>query len=211
VIWYKYALRKHYLRFDPRVQINLAIDDPNLLSYGVGFTTAAIVKGLDIIGLVSYDINVPLKIKENGTHNNIDLYVLAGQVIKTTDEYHLIVYGHTENFGQASLLDILNYCEQNNLLTLVYHLGKQKAKQLKNLTEKYSVKPTFVEIFNAKDKGYLYITTNTFEVVSSGLDNVRDFEKTNIYSLIQRKDLEEIRVIPEGEGKEYVPGFLKNI
>ena len=78
---------------------------------------------------------------------------------------------------------------------MVFHLGKQKSKQLINLTEQLGIKPTFVEIFNAQDKGYLYINTNTFEVVSSGLDNVRDFEKTNIFSLIQRKDLENMKVI----------------
>ena len=207
--WLKYALRKHYLRFDPRVVLSLDINDPNIDTYGAAFTTNAIIKGLDILGITSYDINVPLRIKNNGQKYNLDLYILAGQILKTTDEYNVIVYGHTQNIGEASLTDLLKFCKDNNLLSMVFHLGKQKAKQLVNLTEKIGIKPTFVEIFNAQDKGYLYIGTNTFEVVSSGLDNVRDFEKTNIFSLIQRKDLEDMKIIPAGEGADYVPGYLR--
>ena len=92
---------------------------------------------------------------------------------------------------------------------MVFHLGKQKSKQLKNLTEKINLKPTFIEIFNAQDKGYLYIETNTFEVVSSGLDNMRDFEKTNIFSLIQREDLEDMGIIPPDQGVGFTPRYLQ--
>ena len=38
---------------------------------------------------------------------------------------------------------------------------------------------------------------------------MRDFEKTNIFSLIQRKDLENMKVIPPGQGSDYVPEYLK--
>ena len=194
--WYKYALRKHYLRFDPRVMIALEANDPNLDAYGSAFTSGAIIKGLDILGLCSHDVNIPIRIKNNVAPQNIDLYILTGQVLKTSDDYQIIVYGYDQNIQSgASLTDLLKFCNEKQLLTMVFHLGKQKSKQLINLTEQLGIKPTFVEIFNAQDKGYLYINTNTFEVVSSGLDNVRDFEKTNIFSLIQRKDLENMKVI----------------
>lgn len=207
--WYKYALRKHYLRIDPRVFLNLEINDPNLDAYGTSFVVAGIIKGLDVLGLTAFDVNVPLKIKTSVANSNLDIYLLTGQVLKTSDDYNIIVYGYNQNIQTASLAEILKFCQQNNLISMIFHLGKQKAKQLKNLTEKINIKPTLVEIFNAQDKGYLYITTNTFEVVSSGLDNIRDFEKTNIFSLIQRKDLEEMKIISPGQGSDYTPRYLQ--
>ena len=207
--WYKYALRKHYLRIDPRVFLNLDINDPNLDAYGTSFVVAGIIKGLDVLGITSYDINVPLKIKESVSKNNLDIYLITGQVLKTSDEYNIIVYGYNQNIQPSSLAEILKFCQQNNLISMVFHLGKQKSKQLKNLTEKINLKPTFIEIFNAQDKGSLYIETNTFEVVSSGLDNMRDFEKTNIFSLIQREDLEDMGIIPPDQGVGFTPRYLQ--
>ena len=79
--WYKYALRKHYLRFDPRVMIALEANDPNLDAYGSAFTSGAIIKGLDILGLCSHDVNIPIRIKtrfnlmNNGLNARIKLMI----------------------------------------------------------------------------------------------------------------------------------------
>jgi hypothetical protein len=34
-------------------------------------------------------------------------------------------------------------------------------------------------------------------------------EETNVYTLINRKDFEQLGFMPEGEGADYVPKYLK--
>lgn len=208
-MWYKYALRKHYLKFDPRVIINNNISDPNLDAVLGSFISSAIIKGLDVVGFTSVDVAVSRRAKTLAEQQGVDLLVLPGQSYQTTDKFDIIIFNHEANINPGSHLEeLLQYCNNHNLITLVYNNGKQKSKELIRLNDKTHLKPTLIEIFNAKSPGYLYITTNTFEVVASGVDNQRDFERSNIYSLVQRKDLEQLHIMPENYGIDYTPKYL---
>jgi hypothetical protein len=206
--WLKYALRKHLMRFDPRVSIHMSFDDPNLEATINSFISSAIISGLDIAGFVSEDPRTPFKAVEIARNNNVDLYILPGQIYKTQDGFNIIIYKKPDKYIEGLTLEqILSDANKNNYLTLVYDFGKQKASTLFKLGED-GIRPTFVEIFNGKSYGYLFVATNTYEVVSSGAEKSSELEISKIYSHVPRKDMEEFGVIPAGQGRDYIPGYL---
>ena len=208
--WYRYALRKHLMRFDPRIILETSIADANLDALLTSFIGSAIIKGLDIAGFVSIDPQVPIKAVQLSRAQNVDLFILPGQIYHTEDEYKTIIYNKPEKYPDGlSLEKILQDCQKNNWPTLVYDLGKQKAGSLLKMGESTGLKPTFVEIFNGKSYGYAYLPTNTYEVVSSAATTPKELEATNIYSHVGRKDMEKLQIIPEKYGEDYVPPYLE--
>lgn len=206
--WYKMALRKHLMRFDPRVVISTEQGDTNIDAILSAYISSSIIKGLDIAGFVSQNINISNKAVEIAKQQNVDLYILPGQIYETSDGFNMIIYNTPDNIPEGSDLEqIIRYTKQNHLPTLVYNLGKQKSTRVLKLG-KMGFAPTFVEIFNSKSYGYLYIPTNTYEVVSSGAETPSEIEQTNIYSHVPRKDMEKMKIIPENFGINYTPTYL---
>lgn len=209
--WYKTALRKHLLRLDPRIILDVNYDDGNRDAVINSFISSAVIKGLDIAGLVSVDLRTPWRAKEIAKTQNIDLFVIPGQIYKTSDGFETIVYNSAEVFQQGlDLSQFLSTANQKQLPTMIYNIGKQKAKTINRLA-KQGIKPTFVEIFSAKSFGYLYVETGCYEVVSSGVNTVHDLEITNIYSHVPRKDMENMHIIDENAGMNYTPSYLQNV
>jgi hypothetical protein len=177
----------------------------------ISFIASAIVKGLDIGGFVSHDINISNRAVELAKTQDVDLFVLPGQSYATTDEYDMVVYNNQENINPGmSLEQVITTARQNGWLTLVYNLGKQKAHRIFNLSEEKKLAPDFIEIFSAKSYGYLYFPTTTYEVVSSASETPYELEDNNIYTLVPRKDMERKGVIPEGMGEDYEPSYLQD-
>ena len=197
------------MRFDPRVVIHLPFDDPNIDSTINSFISSAIISGLDVAGFVSEDPRVTFRAVEMAKNNNVDLYILPGQIYKTQDGFNVIIYNKPDKYPpNIPLKQLLLDTNKNHYLTMVYETGKQKASTLFKLGEE-GIKPTFVEILNEKSYGYLFIPTNTYEVVSSGAEKSSELEISRIYSHIPRKDMETLGVIPEGHGANYTPGYLE--
>lgn len=208
---YRYSLRKHLMRFDPRVVITSTYDDPNLRAIINSFISSAIISGLDIVGFVNEDPRVSYTAVQIARENNVDVFVLPGQIYSTIDGYDVIIYNSQTKYKPGlDLKNLLINTNKKGYLTLVYDLGKQKASQLQKLGED-GIKPTFVEIFSGKSYGYLYVPTNTYEVVSSGAEKSSELEISKIYSHVPRKDMERLKVIPEGHGENYIPEYLKPI
>lgn len=209
--WYKFALRKHMMRFDPRVVINVDINDSNLEASITSIISSSIVKGLDVIGMVSYNPQVPYRAMDISKKQNVDLFIIPGQIYKTIDGFDVIIYNSLEKYPDGmDIKSLLIKTESNGHKTLVYNLGKQKSNILYKLGES-GIKPTLVEIFSSKSYGYMYVKTNTYEVVSSGAENSSELDKTNIYSHVPRKDLENMNLLPPGQGEEYIPGYLEKV
>jgi methyltransferase-like protein len=210
--WYKYALRKHMMRFDPRVVINAEPADTSLPSVISSLISACIIKGLDIVGFVSPYAEIAQQVLNIAKEQNVDLYILTGLIYKTADGFNVIVYNIAQPLPQNLTLEqVLTECQKNNYLSLVYDLGKKTSNMLYKMGEENQLKPTFVEIFSAKTYGYQYIKTNTYEVVSSGAESANELEESNIYTHVPRKDMESFGVIPQGQGVDYVPNYLQQV
>lgn len=207
--WYRMALRKHLLRFDPRIMIDVTFEDSNLEATLLSFISSSIIKGLDIAGFVSDDIRVSLRAVELAATQNVDLYIIPGQNYKTIDKFDIVVFNLKQSIQPGYTVDqVLSLADKNEgCFTLVYNLTKGRAKQLMNLPSGKT--SDFVEIFSGKSYGYSYIETNTYEVISSGAETPGELESNNIYSHIPRKDLEDRGIIPKDFGLNYTPSYLE--
>ena len=68
--------------------------------------------------------------------------------------------------------------------------------------------PDAVEIFNAKVGGYRDLNINFPKFVSSGATSATDLENTNVFTLLDRKDAEEMKLLQPEEGIDFVPKYL---
>jgi hypothetical protein len=199
------------MRFDPRIMIN-SEDSANLNSIVSSLISACLIKGLDIAGFVSDNPQTSQVAVNLAREQNVDLYVLPGTSYKTVDGFSVVIYNKPDIYTPGLTIEqVLADCQKNHYISLVYNLGKQTSGKLLKLGEGKDIKATFVEILNAQTAGYQYIPTNTFEVMSSGVETANDIERNNIYSHVSRKDMEERGVIPAGQGTDYVPNYLQNV
>lgn len=213
-MWYKEALRKHTLRVDLHTHIGEMTDfsNPNDLTSALrSLLAAAVYKGLDVIGVVSHvgpyvGQEAQRLIKTEG----IDLYVLAGEEYFSVDKIRMIIYNLQEPLPQNQTADkIIEYAHQQKGFVLIINASKRAMQQL-NKIEGTSAAPDAVEVYNASSGGYRDTETNYPTFVSSAAKSSAEMDKLNIFTLIDRKDIESIGLLPENYGTEYVPQYLLN-
>ena len=219
--WYKLgktitALRKNMMRVDLHIHIGDEGDypDPQIQESAItSILSACIIKGLDIVGLVSHGSP---KIGQEGIRiakeQGIDLFVLAGEEYLCTDKFRIIVFNLPGSLPpNMDYATAAKYIHDNNGIFIVIDITKRQAQVL-NKTLGTPQQPDGVEVYNAATGWFMDVDVNQFfEFMGSAAKNAKMLEETNVYTLASRKELEKMGFIPEGFGREYTPKYLENV
>ena len=217
-MWYstliKTSLRKHNLRVDLRVYPGDELEpssEQELSSKLKSLLSSSIIKGLDIIGIVSrFGVQIGGLAKQIAEQNRIDIKVIPGQDYLTIDKYKAVFYNLNQNIAPGkTYAEAIKEVRNQNGKVLLYDLSKGHAKALKPAKGTYA-EPDFVEIYNAHSSVFKDLNVDFFEVISSAARSGSDLERIPVYTEIPRNKLIELGVINEQEGESYTPGYLRN-
>lgn len=216
-MWYSYclrtALRKHNLRVDLRVYPGDEEQPPSyeeISSRLKSLLSSAIIKGLDIIGVVSrFGVQVGQTAQKIATENAIDIKVIPGQDYVTTDGYKAVFYNIAQDVPpNKSYPEAAKTVKSQNGKILLYDMTKGHARALNKITGT-EIAPDFIEIYNAHSSVFKDLGIEFFEVVSSAARSGSELEQIPVYTEIPRKTLVDIGLLQEEEGAEYTPGYLR--
>lgn len=214
-MWYSYlktALRKHNLRVDLRVyagdeeQFSEADLSPKVKS----MLSSAIVKGLDIIGLVSrFGIDTGNLAKQMAEESKIDIKVIPGQDYISSDGIKAVFYNLRQSIPlNLPIAEAITQSKKQNGKIMLYDLSKSQSKYSEKLAgTQYA--PDLVEIYNSHTAAYKDMHTEYPTVICSAARSGSDLENTPVYTEMSRKRLEDLGFLAPEEGSEYVPGYLR--
>lgn len=215
--WYKTsktctALRKHVLRVD----LCLFIDDEEAFSSQSylestikSMLTASIIKGLDIVGVLTR--NTPIvgwKAVQMAKEQKMDLVVLPGQVYKCRDKEEIYIYKLQKPLRPN--LTLTQACfEAHNLggFVVMTNVTKRQNQILDKLQGSLNA-PDAVEIFNEKVGGFKDLNIDYPKFISSGATSANELEISNVFTLIERNKAEEMKLLLENEGVDFIPKYL---
>ena len=207
------ALRKNVLRLDLCVFIDeeKAFSNEDYLNSTIkSILTAAIINGLDIVGILSpRSPNVGLRAKQMAIEQQMDLVVVPGQTYICTGKEELYIYNLLKPVPKNLSIDkACSYAHDNNGFVLATNVNSKLGATLNRLQgSKFA--PDGVEIFNAKSGAYRDIDIDFPRFLSSGATTANDLENTNVFTLMQRKTAQEMGLIQGDEGVDYTPKYLK--
>ena len=200
------------MRVDLHIHVGEETDFNNvndLISTIKSILTSAIIKGLDVVGIVAHEgPSVGWRAMQQAKDNQIDLYVVPGQEYVCSDKLRIIAYYLKEPLPPNLASDkAIEYVHKNNGLVMALDLTTRQAQHLNSVVGTIQA-PDMVEAYNAAVGGYHDIEVKYPEFISSAAKSAKDMENINVYSLVNRKVLEKMQIIPEGEGVDYTPKYL---
>lgn len=212
-MWYtKTALRKNNLRVDFRVYAGDELEAPNeadLQAKLKSILSSAIVKGLDIVGIVSrFGVEVGNLAKKISENNQIDIKVIPGQDYISSDGFKAVFYGIKQNIKPGlQIQDAVAQCKKQGGKLMLYDLSRSAAKEISNWKgSEYA--PDFVEIYNARSKAYKDLNIDYPRVISSAAKSSNELEEIPVFTELPRKKLQDFGFIKDDEGSDYIPGYL---
>lgn len=215
--WYKTskictALRKHVLRADLCLFIGEeeTFSGPSYLESTIkSMLTASIIKGLDIVGILTKDSpNIGWAAVKMAKAQKMDLVVIPGQIYKCRDKEELYVYKLQKPLRPN--LSLAEACRETHRLggfVMITNVTKRQNQMLEKLQGSDSA-PDAVEIFNGKVGGYRDMNIDFPKFISSGATSANELEISNTFTLIDRKKAEEMKLLAPEEGVDYTPRYL---
>lgn len=207
------ALRKHVLRVDMCVFIDdeTAFGNINFLNSTIkSILTAAIIKGLDIIGiLTANDPTVGWKAWQMAKTQQMDITVVPGFTYICQDGEELYIYKIRKKLTPR--LPLSQACLEAHRLggyVIASNVSKRQLQALEKLQGSENA-PDAIEIYNAKVGGYRDLGIDFPTFVSSGATSASDLEDSNVFTMIDRKKAEEMKLIAPEEGIDFEPKYLK--
>ena len=219
------ALRKHNLNADLHIH---SYEDPNTGQEADSITqrshlqsvcASAVLKGLDIIGIISHYGFEPGNIcKQIIQEKSYDLICLSGVEIISHEGLNLIVYDAvTVPSNDEGLETICQRAHSEGGVVMAIQPNKRNMQILNKIAGQPSA-PDFIEIFNDITKGgYLNAFTDSspspeFQLLmNSASRNSSDVDKSIMMTRIPRNFLVEKGIIEEDTGVDYVPPYLQGI
>lgn len=217
-MWYsrfiKLSLRKHNLRVDLRIypgDENEYHNEGDLSSKLKSLLSSSIIKGLDVVGIVSrFGVHVGWLARKIAEENKIDVKVIPGQEYVTSDKYKAVFYNIQKDIPAGkNYMTAANEVKSQGGKILLFDLSKGQAKDL-NKVKGTKLSPDFIEIYNAHTSVFKDLNIEFFEVISSAARSGSELEKIPIYTEIPRKKLIDMGIIGENEGETYIPGYLRS-
>lgn len=207
------SLRKHMLRVDLRLYApveldaqNIAAADPHLRS----LLTAGIANGLDVVGIVH-----PLgpqfgwRAQQIALKDHLDIWVIPGEEYLCNDKARLLVYMMKKPLPpNLNMQQACQHVHKSGGWVMITDLTKGQAIDVNSVLNT-PASPDAVEIYNAATGFYQDIDVDLPKFISSASRNANDVERTNVYTLINRKDFESYGLLPERFGEEFKPDYLK--
>ncbi|MBS1722340.1 MAG: hypothetical protein JSS66_04975 [Armatimonadetes bacterium] len=207
------ALRKHMLRVDLRVYAPLELDLQNVQAADAhirSLLTAGIANGLDVLGVVH-----PLgpqfgwRAQQMCQQENLDVWVVPGEEYLCNDKVRLLVYLLRQSMpANLGMQQACQHVHKAGGWVMVTELTKGQAQDINSVLNSPAC-PDAVEIYNAAGGDYEDIDVDLPKFISSASRNANDLERTNVYTLIHRKDFESYGLLPEGFGQDFKPEYLK--
>ena len=220
-----YALRKHNLNVDFHIYClgnpETGVDaDPNMqATYMRSICGSAVLKGLDVVGIVSRASFEPGYICQHviGQHD-YDLHVMAGVEIKTMEGINTIVYdAQTVPQNGEGVEQVCQRAHQEGGTVMVIQPSKRNM-QLLNKIAGQPTAPDFIEMFNDMSKGGYIHTFIDVEaapeyqlVVNSAANNPQELDRSVMMTRISRDRLTEKGILIEDQGVDYTPPYLENV
>jgi hypothetical protein len=216
--WYgleniRISLRKHQMRVDLRVYPGDMTKISNVndqISSLKSMLTSAIIKGLDVVGIVSP--NSPKAGWDASTiakQSGLDIYVIAGEEYVCSDKFQLVVYNLKEPMHLNLDVDkAIKYAHDRGGWVMAINVTKRQAQHL-NKNKDTILAPDAIEIYNDVSGGYMDVDVEFPRFVSSASDSPNALEKSRTYTLIHRKEMESTGLLPEGEGSQFIPQYLQ--
>ena len=213
-MWYKQALRKNVMRVDLHCHIGETDDfnNENDLNSAIrSILTSAVYKGLDVIGLVSHDGPfIGQRAQQLVQQDGIDLYVIPGEEYATNDKVTMIIYNLKDKMpGNLSAEQAIQYAHQQKGFVLIVNATKRQLQMFNKLHGTGNA-PDAIEIYDAVNGAYRDVDTDYPTFASTAAKNSRDMDTLNIYTLIDRRELEGMGLLPEEYGANYEPKYLQN-
>ena len=218
-MWYskflKTSLRKHNLRVDLRVYLGDELEQTtmsDMQAKSKSILSSAIVKGLDIIGIVSrFGIEVGQMVSHQAITNKIDLKVIPGQDYKSADGVSVVFFGIQKNIQPGlNLQEAIKQCHSQHGRAMVYDLSKSVARTLADWVSTDSA-PDLVEIYNAHSQAFKDLDIDYPRVISTAARSGTELEKIPVYSEIPRQKFQELGFIAQDEGSNYTPIYLEGV
>jgi len=218
--WYKLskkvlALRKHVMRVDLHVHAgDLSDFTDNILRDSTikSILSAAVITGLDVIGIVAHDgPQMGLIAQQIANKEKYDLYVVPGHEYVCADKFRIIAYNLQQPIpANLDLESATTWVHQNKGFVMITDLTRRQSQALNKIAQQDS-KPDAIELYNTAVGWYmdLDIDPEYLEFMNSAAKSAKELEQTNVYTLINRKKLEQTGLIPSGQGMEYVPKYLE--
>jgi hypothetical protein len=207
------ALRKHVLRVDLCVFIDeeKAFADENYLNSTIkSILTAAIIKGLDIIGILTpTNSSIGWKAVQMAKDQQMDITVVPGQTYICQEGTELYIYNMQQPLKlNLTFAEACRTAHSYNGFVVASNITKRQALLFDKLQGSDSA-PDAVEIFNSKIGGYRDLNIDFPKFVSSGATSATDLENTDVFTLLDRKTAEEMNLLRAEEGINFVPKYLK--
>ena len=152
------ALRKHVLRVDLCLFIDkeTAFSNENFLYSTIkSLLTAAIIKGLDVVGVLSEESpNIGLKALQLAESQKMDLKVIPGQTYKCAGKELLYIYKLQQPVPANLTIDkVCDFAHKNGGFVVAANVSKRQVANLEKL-QGSTYAPDAVEIFNDKTGGF---------------------------------------------------------
>ncbi len=214
-MWYdllKTALRKHNLRVDLRVYLGEELK-PSTVSEAESkiksILSSSIIKGLDIVGVVSrFGVEPGIMAAQQAKQNNIDVKVIPGQDYYSADKIKAVFYNIKANIPAGlPIKEAIMQAKKQNGKVLLYDLSRRSVRAIADW-KSTAYEPDFVEIYNAKSKGYHDMDVDYPRVISSAAKSGAELEKIPVYTEMGRNQLVDFGFLQEDEGEEFTPGYL---
>lgn len=172
--------------------------------------TAAIIKGLDVIGVLSAkNPNVGWIAYQMAIDQQMDIAVLPGQVYKCATGEILYVYKMKQQVKPG--LDLPKACAFAHKLggyVIATGLTKKKVAQLDKL-QGSAYAPDAVEIYNQKNGGYRDLNIDFPKFITSASTSANELEQSNAFTLLDRKEAEQLGILAPNQGIDFEPKYLK--
>jgi hypothetical protein len=216
--WYRIAkqctsLRKHVLRIDPCIFVDdeAAFSSTSVMNSTIkSILTAAIIKGLDVVGILSNkSSNVGWIAYQMAKQQQMDIAVLPGQTYICTTGEEIYIYKIKQPLPKN--LTLPKACEAAHKMggfVIITNLTKQKVRDIEKLKGS-TYAPDAVELFNAKSGGYHDFEVDLPAFISSAATSANSLEDSNAFTLLERSKAEEMGLLAPNEGEDFEPKYLK--
>jgi hypothetical protein len=216
--WYRtgrecFSLRKHTMRADLRVYVSDPAQgvpaEAELASKIKSVLSSAIISGLDVVGIVAPQTpQIGWMAHELAKASKIDLWVVPGEEYMTRDGATIVAYFLQQPMPHGlDMLKALSFIRQNGGFSMVVKPTKRQAQALNKLVGTGS-EPDAVEIYNGVSGGFQDIDVEFTKFVNSAATVPNELERSAVYTLVSRKELESMGLLPENYGEDYEPEYL---
>ena len=179
---------------------------------------SAIVKGLDVIGIISHHSFIPGQIAQQiVAQKGYDIQVYAGKEANSLEKLDVVVYqAKTPPQDGEPFTTMCQRAHNEGGFVMAIQPTRRNAQRLNKVVGTPQA-PDFVEIYNeATQGGYLKAFTDAdldskYKIVmNSAAKTTRELEDSEMMSRIPRKMLVDLGVMKEDQGIDYVPSYLQS-